>query len=116
MLHQAKMASLGRTAAGVAHEINNPLAFVTNNIAVLTAPRSPGLHEILLLYRRAEDTLALYQAELLGQIHDMADRMDLPFVLDNLDHLMERSRVRGCGGSRRSSPTSATSPTSKRPR
>ena len=57
MLQQAKMASLGQTAAGVAHEINNPLAFVTNNIAVLKREVS-GLHDILVLYGRAEETLA----------------------------------------------------------
>ena len=37
MLQQANLASLGQTAAGVAHEINNPLAFVTNNITCSSA-------------------------------------------------------------------------------
>ena len=32
LLHQEKLASIGQLAAGVAHEINNPLAFVNANI------------------------------------------------------------------------------------
>ncbi len=57
MLQQARMASLGQTAAGVAHEINNPLAFVTNNLAVLKREVA-GLHDLLGLYQQAEQTLA----------------------------------------------------------
>jgi signal transduction histidine kinase len=35
LVQQERMASVGRLAAGVAHEINNPLAFVTSNVQTL---------------------------------------------------------------------------------
>src|SRR3954471_11773068 len=77
--------------AGVAHEINNPLAYVSNNIAVLQ--RDVGhVHDILRLYQQAEGTLEIHQRELLARIRDLAAQVDLAYVLDNLDGIMARSR------------------------
>ena len=77
--------------AGVAHEINNPLAYVSNNVAVLQ--RDVGhVHDILRLYQQAEGTLETHQRELMARIRDLAAQVDLAYVLDNLDSIMARSR------------------------
>ena len=91
MIQQARMASLGQTAAGVAHEINNPLSFVTNNISLLKREVT-GLHDVVVLYQQAEQTLAQFQQDLHSKISELADEVDLPYVLENLDGLLERSQ------------------------
>jgi len=35
LIHQEKMASIGQLAAGVAHEINNPMGFIISNVSLL---------------------------------------------------------------------------------
>ncbi|HEX8203352.1 MAG TPA: PAS domain-containing protein, partial [Isosphaeraceae bacterium] len=84
MVETAKLAGLGQMIAGVAHEINNPLSFVSNNVAVLQ--RDVGeLRELVLLYQQADDLLDLHRPELLGRIRDLDARADLPYTLANFD-------------------------------
>jgi signal transduction histidine kinase len=55
LVQQEKMASVGRLAAGVAHEINNPLAFVTSNLQTLKKYTERFL-DLIARYQRVFET------------------------------------------------------------
>ena len=77
--------------AGVAHEINNPLSFVSNNVAVLQRDIAE-MRELLLLHRQAEAILAEHRPELLETIRELSERVDIEYTLGNLDGLLGRTR------------------------
>jgi signal transduction histidine kinase len=91
LVQAEKLSSLGQLVAGVAHEINNPLSFVSNNIVVLQRDLR-GLRELIQLYRQAETTLAGHNPELLASIRTKAEQFDLAYTLENLERVMTRSR------------------------
>jgi signal transduction histidine kinase len=90
-----KLAGLGQMVAGVAHEINNPLAFVANNVAVLQrdigAVRElvPMLQEAV---SRAGPLLEREHGELMAALSAHCERVDLPYTLAGLGDLLSRSR------------------------
>jgi PAS domain S-box-containing protein len=96
MIVQAeKLASLGLLSAGVAHEINNPLAYVANNLAVLERDWR-GLAEVLDAYERARPALAAASPEVAGRIDRIAEEIDLPYIRANLGQVLGSTR-RGVG-------------------
>lgn len=91
MVQSEKLAGLGQMVAGVAHEINNPLAFVSNNVAVLQRD-TKSLCELIKLYERSHALLAERDGALLSAIRELSDRMDLAYTTANLDDMLVRSR------------------------
>lgn len=53
IVHSEKMASLGQLAAGIAHELNNPIGFVYGNLNILSEYVG-GLMRLLSYYQHAE--------------------------------------------------------------
>jgi PAS domain S-box-containing protein len=91
LVQSEKLASLGQMVAGVAHEINNPLSFVANNVAVLQRDLK-ALGSLLELYKKAEEGIAEKHPDVSGEIRELSERIDLGYTLPNLQDLLARSR------------------------
>jgi signal transduction histidine kinase len=88
LMQSEKLASIGLLSAGIAHEINNPLAYVANNLAVLHRDFQ-GLMGILDAYEKSLSTLP---ADAARQIETLAEELDLPYVRGNLERVLSRTR------------------------
>jgi signal transduction histidine kinase len=89
LLQSDKMASIGQLAAGVAHEINNPIGYINSNFATLQSYVGQ-LFEMLRAYEEAEGAIAA--AEVLSRISELRHAIDLGYLRTDIPQLMAESR------------------------
>lgn len=85
-----KMASLGQLTAGIAHEINNPINFVSSNVEPLKQDIT-DLKTVLAAYR----TLHLQSEnvkERLSEISQIEDQLDIDYAMNEIDDLINGIR------------------------
>ncbi|MDD2709461.1 MAG: ATP-binding protein [Verrucomicrobiae bacterium] len=94
LIQSEKMASLGQLAAGVAHEINNPVGFVMSNFSTLTGYVNT-MKELLALHGALADAIRTgddnRRQSLLNQICQLEAKEDLSYILKDIDSLLKES-------------------------
>ncbi|MDO8812587.1 MAG: PAS domain S-box protein [Gallionella sp.] len=89
LLQSDKMASVGQLAAGVAHEINNPIGYVGSNLCSLDGYLK-DLFEVVAAYEEIENTVA--DSAALARVKAVKNKVDLDFLKEDVLSLMSESQ------------------------
>jgi len=80
LVHQEKMASLGRLVAGIAHELNNPINFVHGNL--------PYLHEYFEDLKKIISTIEAESEADRALVKSLKEKLKYDFVVTDLDNIL----------------------------
>ena len=88
ILQREKMASIGQLAAGVAHEINNPIGFITSNLGTL----GKYMNRLTEFISAQSDALELLKEEnVKGSLREKRKKLKLDYILEDVEQLIEES-------------------------
>lgn len=85
LVNQEKMASLGQLTAGIAHEINNPINFVSSNIS----PLKRDIHDLLEIVNAYREKGKLeFTDSSKKALQQVEDDIEFDYILKEIDQLL----------------------------
>jgi len=87
LLQSEKMASIGQLAAGIAHEINNPVGFVNSNLSTLQR----YVTDIMRLLSAYEEKEASLVDEVVQEIRQLKKEIDADYLREDIGSLLTES-------------------------
>ena len=93
LLHSEKMASVGQMAAGIAHEINNPLAFVIGNFGSLEEYVSTIINMLNLHDQFVASLDKSSDNDLFNRVSEMKKESDIDFIISDVKAIVDDSRA-----------------------
>ena len=88
LLQSEKMASIGQLAAGVAHEINNPIGYVNSNLGTLEGYLKQ-LFQVIDVYEKSESSIG--DPAVLSHIQAAKQKAELEFLTGDVFALLSES-------------------------
>ncbi|MBD8095933.1 hybrid sensor histidine kinase/response regulator [Pseudomonas fluorescens] len=89
LVQSEKLASLGQLAAGVAHEINNPVGFISSNLSTLERYFNQ-LQQMLEAYQHSEALIA--QQDPRDRLEALRTALELDFLREDIPVLIRESK------------------------
>jgi PAS domain S-box-containing protein len=90
LLQSEKLASIGQLAAGVAHEINNPIGFVYSNLGTLERYLD-DLFTLIDAYERCEATVGA-EDPAVAELRDLKGDLEVAYLKQDIPALMQETR------------------------